>query len=135
MKTHTFVPIPIFVIALGLPVDVPAASGSPSTPAPVSLDAGPHHRVWQSVTSGTDAQGQSIAATNRWTELSTGLNYMDRATGQWTPSIEAFEITPQGYAVARRGQHKLILAPNINEGGSVDLELPDGERLRSNRWH
>jgi len=64
--------------------------------------------------------------------LATGMNYLDPATGQYTESQATFEITSKGYAVASKGQHQAILAPNINSGGSVDLRMPDGSRLLSN---
>ena len=47
-------------------------------------------------------------------------------------SREEFELTPEGYAVARQGQHKVIISPVLNDAeGAVDLETPDGRRLRS----
>lgn len=95
-------------------------------------DIGPHHRVVQWTTTEPDADGNLVEVPNRYIELATGLNWWNPLSQTWEPTIEAFEITPKGYAVAVQGQHKLILAPNINEGGSVDLELPDGQRLRSN---
>ena len=100
--------------------------------APAVMETGPHHTLWQDVRVGVDELGQPVLTTNSWTELSTGLNHWNPLEEQWEPSIESFEITPTGYAVAARGQHRLILAPDINEGGSVDLELPGGQRLRSN---
>jgi hypothetical protein len=78
------------------------------------------------------ADGQLTAEVHQYTELATGLHYWDEEAGQWLESVEAFELLPQGYAVARRGQHKVLLAGNINQGGSVDLELPDGSRMLSN---
>ncbi len=100
--------------------------------AAVALESGPHHTTWRDVRVGMDEVGQPTFTTNSWTELSTGLNWLNPATGLYERSMEAFEVTPKGYAVALRGQHRLILAPDINEGGSVDLELPGGQRLRSN---
>ncbi len=91
------------------------------------VEVGPHHRVWQKVSA--DEHGQTI--TNAYIELATGLNFLDPATGQYTESQSTFELTPNGYAVARRGQHQASLAPNINSGGSVDL-LADGKRFLSN---
>src|SRR5437762_2536321 len=88
---------------------------------------GPHERVWQSVT--VDAEGNTNV--NSYTELATGLNYFD-STGQWEQSQEKFEITKDGRAVARHGQHQLTMAGDINTGGSVDLLMPDGQRLLSN---
>src|SRR2546422_539298 len=99
-----------------------------SSKSPAVVEIGPHHRVWQKVSA--DEHGRTI--TNSYTELETGMNFVDPATGQYTESQAAFEITPNGYAVARRGQHQAILAPNINSRGSVDLWMPDGNRLLSN---
>src|SRR5947209_1708669 len=65
-------------------------------------------------------------------ELATGLNFLNPETQRWEETVEQFEITPRGYAVARKGQHQAILAPNINSGGSVDLLTPDGKRFLSN---
>ena len=33
--------------------------------------------------------------------------------------------------MARRGQHQVILAPNINSTNAVDLQMPDGQGLKS----
>ena len=49
---------------------------SPDTP-PVVVETGPHHRVWQRVVS--DGLGGFL--TNSFTELATGLNYLNQATG------------------------------------------------------
>src|SRR5437762_3566166 len=98
-----------------------------SSEAPSAVEVGPHHRVWQTVSA--DERGQTI--TNSYTELATGMNYFDPATGQYEESQATFEITPKGYAVARNGQHQVSLAPNINSGGSVEL-LADGKRFLSN---
>src|SRR6266540_2403667 len=91
------------------------------------VEVGPHHRVWQKMSA--DEHGQAISKS--YTELVTGLNYLEPATGQYTESQATFAITPNGYAVARRGQFQASLAPNINSGGSVDL-LADGKRFLSN---
>ena len=90
--------------------------------------AGPHHRVWQTVS--VDEQGQTNVSS--FTELATGLNYLNPATGQYEESKEQFQIAKDGSAIATNGQHQVILAADINSGGSVDLLTPDGQRLRSN---
>ena len=122
-----------------LPVLLPFVLDAQLTPTAVNADAivlvpyrvvaaGPHERVWQSVT--VDAEGNTNA--NSYTELATGLNYQNTTTGKWEESREAFEITKDGRAVANHGQHQVILAGDINTGGSVDLLMPDGQRLLSN---
>ncbi len=80
----------------------------------------------------TDDEGQTVTETNSFTELATGLNFFNSTTGQWEESQEVFEITPKGDATATKGQHQVILAGDINSGGSVDLLTPDGVRLLSN---
>ena len=96
---------------------------------PTVVESGPHHRLWQTVS--VDQEGQTNVSS--FTELATGLNFFNPSSGQFEASKEQFQITATGYAVATNGQHKLILAPDINSGGSVDLLMPDGqERLLSN---
>src|SRR5213082_3128577 len=104
-----------FVLALALcgahanaQVPVPSAIGVPRV-----VEAGPHERVWQSVT--LDAQGNTNV--NSYTELATGLNFWNPSTGQWAESKEQFQITADGSAIATNGQHQVILAANINSGG------------------
>ncbi len=97
-------------------------------PQATIIERGPHHRVWQWTE--TDENGQPVS--HSFTELATGLHYLNPLTGQLEESREAFEITATGYAVARHGPHQLLLAPNINAPVSVDVLLPDGQRLRSN---
>jgi hypothetical protein len=99
---------------------------------PLTVERGSVHTVWRDVSAEVDDQGNASLRTNSWTELASGLNYWSDPTKRWEPAVEAFELTAKGYALAMRGQHRLILAPDINEGGSVDLELPGGARLRSN---
>src|SRR5437867_285894 len=67
---------------------------------PVILDSGPHHRVWQTVTVIADDAGRQILKTNSFTELATGLNWLNPKTGHYEESQAKFEITPTGYAVA-----------------------------------
>src|SRR5207247_3098935 len=118
--------VSLWTSCLNAQIASPVALDSSKSPAVVEV--GPHHRVWQNVSAGE--HGQTI--TNSYTELATGMNYLDPATGQYTESQATFEITSKGYAVASKGQHQAILAPNINSGGSVDLRMPDGSRLLSN---
>lgn len=98
---------------------------------PMIVERGQHHRVWETITVETDENGEERVIKGGFTELATGLHYL--SDGQWQESVVAFEIGPNGHAIASKGQHLVILAPDINSGGSVDLLLPDGvQRLRSN---
>jgi len=96
--------------------------------APTVVDSGPNHRVWQTVS--VDELGQTNVSS--YTELATGLNYWNPAKGQYEESKEQFQIMQDGSAIATNGQHQVILAADINSGGSVDLLMPGGQRLQSN---
>jgi hypothetical protein len=50
--------------------------------SPTVVEVGPHHRIWQTVT--FDDQGGAI--TNSYTELATGINIFNPATGKWEES-------------------------------------------------
>ena len=67
----------------------PQLSFPPATSLPVIVESGPHHRVWQRVT--VDNRGRAI--TNSYTELATGLNFLDPATGRYESSQEEFRTT------------------------------------------
>jgi len=88
---------------------------------PVVVETGPHHRVWQRVVS--DELGRFL--TNSFTELATGLNYFNPATGTWEESLPQFQITKDGYALADKIQHKLIVSANLNTAVAVDLQSPE----------
>ncbi|MBI2927416.1 MAG: hypothetical protein HYY24_17100 [Verrucomicrobia bacterium] len=98
---------------------------------PTVTERGPHHRVWQYVTQETDESGAVTEAIHSYTELATGLHYLDGATGQWLESKEEFELV-EGAAVARQGQHQVILLANIADDNAVDLLTPDDKRFLSN---
>lgn len=95
---------------------------------PAVVERGPHHRVWQSVTSELGPTGETIWHTNSYTELQSGLCYQEK--GQWVDASEEIELHPEG-AVAQHTQHKVIFAPNLNTVGAIDLLTPDGKRMRS----
>lgn len=97
------------------------------------VERGPHHRVWEKLSYETNALGTVLTHTNAYTELTTGLHYRDPASGEWKESDPSFELTEEGYAVARKCQHQVIVSPNLNSSGGVvvDLQMPDGQRLRS----
>lgn len=96
-------------------------------------DRGPHHRVWSKVVWETNQVRGLIARTNSYVELANGLHYTNSASGRLEESNPGFEITADGYAVARRCQHQVVVAPNLNpeDGVVIDLQMPDGQRLRS----
>ncbi len=89
--------------------------------------AGPHERTWQS--SSLDPAGRTNV--HSYVELATGLNYFNDVTGTWVESQPAFEITSDGYALASKTQHKVIVAPNLNTSVAIDLMTPDDKRFQS----
>jgi len=111
-----------------------ASSVNPSTvPAPtayavVSRDA--NSQVWERTVFEPGPSGQTVARKHRYTELASGLNYLD-TNGQYVPSQEQIEAFAGG-AIARQGQYQVIFANNLNSAGAIDLQTPDGKRLRSN---
>src|SRR5262245_52507379 len=68
------------------------------------VERGPHHRVWSRVTWETNALGRAIAHTNSYTELETGMHYLQ--DGRWLESSLEITLTPGG-AIATKGPHKV----------------------------
>jgi len=95
---------------------------------PTVVESGAHDRVWQTFTIGEAGQTN----VSSFTEAATGLNFWNPASGRYDGSEERFQIAKDGSAIATNGQHQVILAADINSGGSVDLLMPDGQRLLSN---
>src|SRR5580765_8584106 len=62
--------------------------------------------------------------------LGSGMNFFDEQTQQFRPTIEKFELTPEGYAIAQYGPHKLIVEKNINSATALDILCLDGVRLK-----
>jgi hypothetical protein len=110
---------PSFVRAIFLSASgaLTAVTSLAAEPPLAILARGPHHRVIQSESGGS------------YTELANGLCYTN-AVGEWLDSEELFEIV-DGTAVARRGQHKVTLAANINSERVVELTTLDGSRFVS----
>ena len=94
------------------------------------LNAVPHQRIWQRVTSTTDPSGNTIYQTNAYNELATGLCYWN---GQnWADSSEQIQITPNG-AVATNGQHQVahLRGQHKHRRNAIDLLTPDSQHMRS----
>gem|GEM_PF-1653953 len=92
------------------------------------MERGPHHRVWERIEYEPAPDGRQVPRPHRYVELATGMHYW--SDGQWKESQELIEAYLGG-AVARHGQHKVIFAYNLATLGAIDMELPDGNRLRS----
>jgi hypothetical protein len=111
----------------------PATDGSRDEAPYQVTERGPHHRVWSRVSWQTNRLGELEPQTNSYAELTTGLLFRDPVSGEWRESDPSFELNEEGYAVAQRCQHQVIISPNLNtpDGIVVDLQTPDGQRLRS----
>ena len=87
-----------------------------------------NHRLMSRVIQSTDADGKAITQTNSYTELATGLHYLQ--DGKLVESKAEITILPQGGAAATQGQHQAYFPANLN-GGVIDLVMPDGRELKS----
>src|SRR5258708_1028779 len=98
MKTNSWLASALKLISL-----CPRRQVSLPLPAsvPVIVESGLHHRIWQTVS--VDEEGQTNLSA--FTEVATGLNFLDPATGQYLPSEELFQIGGDGSALAAHGQH------------------------------
>src|SRR3989475_738042 len=125
----------IFTLVLATTLCSPGLDAQVSLPAqstgPVAVDAGPHHRTWQTVRIQLDERGRQVATTNSYVELATGMNVWSETEGKWVAASDEIELV-NGGAVAARTQHKLTFLPNLNDPDPpIDLYLPDGRPLRS----
>jgi len=130
MKTYRLIPAALIASCLGVLGQPLAAVPSPGSEIPTAVQADPHSTVWQVIES--DEEG--LPCVRSWRQIATGLNWMNPATGIYEPSVEAFELTRTGHAIAVRGQHKVILAPNINEGAALISSCPTAKRFDQTRW-
>ena len=132
MKTFGMIAFSLFVAVGGAYSQTANNSAAPVPPSttPQVVDIGPNHRVWQWQSYEVLANGQTVAHNHKYTELASGLNYLN-SNGQWLPSQAVIEPYAQG-AISQQGQHTLIFANNLNSSGAIDEQTPEGKRLTSN---
>jgi hypothetical protein len=118
------------LLAVCASAQIPQAALSALVQSSTIISRGANHRVWEYFTLEADAQGAPVSSRHTFTELQTGLNYLDIDSGEWLPSVEEIELHPQG-GVAQHGQLKVIFARNLNVAGAIDMLTPNGQRLRS----
>lgn len=92
------------------------------------VEQGAHQRVWQRVEYEPAPDGGQREVVHNYTEMETGMNYWEN--GRWNETKEEIEIAAD-HAIAAQGGHKVIFSPNISDAEVIDLETPDGKRLRS----
>src|SRR5262245_4684236 len=93
-----------------------AQPGGPTGAPYTVVERGPHQRVMQSMSFQTNELGAVSVSTNSYTELATGMYYVNDE-GQWAESREEIEILPRGAgAAARHGQYKVIFPSDIYDG-------------------
>jgi hypothetical protein len=132
MKTHA--PWPnlsssLVTIALFMAAALPASGAVADA---VVSDRGPHHRTWQRVSQRALAEGRTVAQTNSYVELSTGMHFWK--DGEWKESKAEFRLFAGG-AIADEGPFQLIVTPDIATEGAIDFLTPDAKRfISSPRW-
>ena len=95
------------------------------------VEVGNNHRKWSKAVINT-VGGHVTYTTNSYIELVPGQYYVrNGATGlEWAESKEEIQACAGG-AVAQQGALKMAFANNLASVGSIDVQLPDGMRVRS----
>jgi len=125
MKTLSLMFLSLAWMMAGAPAQAAVLLGA--TPATVT-ERGPHHRVLTRALQYQTAGGLRVERPSRYVELASGMHFFE--DNEWREAVAEVEIL-QGAAVARKGQHQVIFAANLNSVGAIDLIGPDDRRLRS----
>lgn len=117
--------------ALNVPAQNQGTNTEPPQDTPfIIVQRDGNANTWQRTTYEQMPSGEWIPHLHSYQETATGLNFKNPDTGEWEASSGEIEIV-QGGAVARHGQHKIIFAADLATYGAIDMETPDGQRLRS----
>jgi hypothetical protein len=93
------------------------------------IERGLDYRVWHGATYQTNDSGDVITNNQQYTELATGMSYMEN--GQLLDSVEEIDPVAGGFQ-AVQGRHKVQWTANANTpNGAVTLTLPDNSQLVS----
>jgi hypothetical protein len=93
----------------------------------VCVQRGAHSRLWQKTTLTTNQSGDVITNISSYTELCTGLCYLQN--GQYTDSVEQINIVGTG-AQANQGPCKVQWAADASTAtGAVQLTSPGGQQF------
>jgi len=105
----------------------PSALPAPTPYAVASRDA--NSAIWQRETYEQAPDGSIVPHIHKYTELATGLNHW--VDGQWVPSKEDIEISPDGSsASATNGQHRVYFPGDIYNG-VIKLVTSDDKVVQS----
>lgn len=94
----------------------------------VSVEAGPHHRVQQTIEVRTNKLGAQVIKTNTFTELATGLNILEN--GQWQRA-EPQLVIQNDKVVFAGAQHAAVIQGNLNHAAPFEVTAPEGTVLKS----
>ncbi len=119
-------PSPQGLALLFLTLLLRTAAAPASPPDPLST-AGPHHQILEVTPPAVFAARVDPLPWPAVVHLEIGLHRLER--GQWIPTDDTIEIQGR-HAIARRTAHRVIWTANARHPGAVDLEMPDGLRLR-----
>ena len=104
---------------------------APTAFSPVSRDGS--STVWERTVYEQGPNGTVVPKKHRYTELASGLNYLDPGSGQWQPSRAEISLLPPGgafAAAATQGSHKASFPLDLAQG-VILLSGPDGKQLTS----
>jgi hypothetical protein len=110
----------------------PISTNSPASSADyVCIQRGPHSKVWQRAIIQTNSDDTVSTNFQSYTELASGLCYLDSGSGQYIDSVEQIDLTATG-AQAIHGAHQVLWAANVNTaGGALHLTTPDSQTFNS----
>lgn len=96
---------------------------------PTVVERGPHHRVLEQVLRYQTASGQSVERTRSYTEIATGMHYLDASKKRWMETQLNIDIF-DGYARAQQGPMQITFLANLNSSGAIQITC-DGQRYTS----
>ncbi len=113
----------------------------PRVPLPITQSGEPlswqvtqrdfHSETWEAAEAIPNPEtNKPIIQRHKFVTLGSGLNFFDEQSQQFKPTVEKFELTPDGFAIAQYGPHKLIVENNINSATALDILCLDGVRLK-----
>lgn len=95
---------------------------------PIDEPIGPHHKRVEVLRTEIDASGQPRQVPSSYVHVEPGLNYLEN--GDWIESQAVLQASTNSI-VGLHTQHRVEFSADISDPWSVDLETPDGRRLRS----